>query len=129
MADDRIKDKTARSTIYKKMKPFLPTKITQANLRKKTYRARKHLILFGKNGIRLDKIKLVSYSVTEILKLTNVQIQNVIDQVKKYTSDYQSHMTLIKTVPSRNDQIKAEVSTLANVLSVSSSSQSKPTYN
>src|SRR6266496_222973 len=99
MADGRIKDKTARSTIYKEMKPFLPTKITQANLRKKTHRARKHLMLFGKNGIGLDKIKLVSYSATEISKLTNAQIQNVIDQVKKYTSDHQSHMTLIKTVP------------------------------
>ncbi|RIA81826.1 hypothetical protein C1645_744217 [Glomus cerebriforme] len=109
MADGRIKDKMARSTIYKKMKPFLPTKITQANLRKKTHRARKHLMLFGKNGIGLDKIKLVSYSATEILKLTNAQIQNVIDQVKKYTSDHQSHMTLIKTVPSGNDQIKTEI--------------------
>ncbi|GET51836.1 hypothetical protein GLOIN_2v1828828 [Rhizophagus irregularis DAOM 181602=DAOM 197198] len=108
MADGRIKDKTARSTIYKEMKPFLPTKITQANLRKKTHRARKHFMLFGKNGIGLDKIKLVSYSATEISKLTNAQIQNVIDQVKKYTSDHQSHMTLIKTVPSGNDQIKAE---------------------
>ncbi|EXX66428.1 hypothetical protein RirG_123880 [Rhizophagus irregularis DAOM 197198w] len=88
------------------MKPFLPTKITQANLRKKTHRARKHLMLFGKNGIGLDKIKLVSYSATKILKLTNAQIQNVIDQVKKYTSDHQSHMTLIKTIPSGNDQIK-----------------------
>ncbi|GES85321.1 hypothetical protein GLOIN_2v1708780 [Rhizophagus clarus] len=108
MADGRIKDKTARSMIYKEMKPFLPTKITQANLRKKTHRARKHLMLFGENGIGLDKIKLVSYSATEISKLTNAQIQNVIDQVKKYTSDHQSHMTLIKTVPSGNDQIKAE---------------------
>ncbi|GBB96444.1 hypothetical protein RclHR1_27590003 [Rhizophagus clarus] len=128
MADGRIKDKTARSMIYKEMKPFLPTKITQANLRKKTHRARKHLMLFGENGIGLDKIKLVSYSATEISKLTNAQIQNVIDQVKKYTSDHQSHMTLIKTVPSGNDQIKAEVSTSANVLSVSSSSQSKPDH-
>src|SRR3954454_21787093 len=123
-ADDRIKDKTTRSMIYKEMKQFLPAKITQDNLRKKTLRARKHLTLFGKNGIGLDKIKLVSYSTTEISKLTNAQIQNVIDQVKKYTSDHQSHMTLIKTVPSGNDQIKAEVSTSANVLSVSSSSQS-----
>ena len=84
-ADVRIKDKTARSMIYKEMKPFLPTKITQANLRKKTHRARKHLMLFGKNGVGIDKIKLVSYSATEISKLTNTQIQNVIDQVKKYT--------------------------------------------
>ncbi|UZO14259.1 uncharacterized protein OCT59_005719 [Rhizophagus irregularis] len=104
IADSRIKDKTARSTIYKEMKPFLPTKITQANLRKKTHRARKHLMLFGKNGIGLDKIKLVSYSATKILKLTNAQIQNVIDQ------------GMIR------------LSTSANVLSIFSSNQSKPTY-
>ncbi len=91
-ADNRIKDKMARSMIYKEMKPFLPTKITQDNLRKKTLRARKHLMLFGKNGVGIDKIKLVSYSATEISKLTYLQIQNVIDQV------------ISKTVPSGNDQ-------------------------
>jgi hypothetical protein len=91
-ADGRIKDKTARSMIYKEMKPFLPTKITQDNLRKKTLRARKHLMLFGKNGVGIDKIKLVSYSATEISKLTYPQIRNVIDQV------------ISKTVPSGNDQ-------------------------
>src|SRR3954452_3361091 len=119
-ADGRIKDKTARSMIYKEMKPFLP-KITQDNLRKKTLRARKHLTLFGKNGVGIDKIKLVLYSATEISKLTNAQIQNVIDQVKTITSDHQSHVTL-KTVPSGNDQIKVEVSTSL------SASQSNPTY-
>jgi hypothetical protein len=50
-ADGRIKDKPARSMIYKEMKPFLSTKITQDNLCKKTLRARKHLMLFGKNGV------------------------------------------------------------------------------
>ena len=89
-ADGRIKDKTARSMIYKEMKPFLP-KITQDNLRKKTLRARKHLMLFGKNGVGIDKIKLVSYSATEISKLTYLQIQNVIDQV------------ILKTVSLGND--------------------------
>ena len=123
-ADGRIKDKTTRSKIYKEMKPFLPAKITQDNLRKKTLRARKHLTLFGKNGVGIDKIKLVSYSATEISKLTNAQIQNVIDQVKKYISDHQCHVTL-KTVPSGNDQIKDEMSTSA---SVSSASQSKPDH-
>ncbi|CAI2188562.1 17586_t:CDS:2, partial [Funneliformis geosporum] len=77
------------------------------NLRKKTLRARKHLMLFGKNGVGIDKIKLVSYSATEISKLTNSQIQNVVDQVKMITSGYQSHVTL-NTVPQGNDQIKAE---------------------
>jgi len=124
-ADGRIKDKMARSMIYKEMKPFLPTKITQANLRKKTHRARKHLMLFGKNGVGIDKIKLASYSATEILKLTNAQIQNVINQVKKYTSEHQSHVTL-KTVSLTNHQIKAKASTSANILS---SPQSNPTYN
>jgi len=124
-ADGRIKNKMVRSMIYKEMKPFLPTKITQANLRKKTHRARKHLMLFGKNGVGINKIKLVSYSATEISKLTNAQIQNVINQVKKYTSEHQSHVTL-KTVPSGNDQIKAKVSISANILS---SPQSNPTYN
>ena len=78
--------------IYKKMKPFIFTKITQDNLHKKTFKSKKHLILFRKNGVRIDKIKLVSYSVTKILKLTYLQIQNVIDQV------------IPKTVPSGNDQ-------------------------
>ncbi|GES77052.1 hypothetical protein GLOIN_2v1695450 [Rhizophagus clarus] len=112
-ADSRIKDKTARSKIYKEMKPFLPAKITQDNLRKKTLRAKKHLTSFGKNGVGIDKIKLILYSATEILKLTNAQIQNVIDQVKKYISDHQCHVTL-KTVPSGNDQIKDEMSTSAS---------------
>src|SRR3954453_812157 len=92
-ADGRIKNKMARSKIYKEMKPFLLAKITQDNLRKKTLRARKHLTLFGKNGVGIDKIKLVSYSATEISKLTNAQIQNVIDQVKKYISDHQCHVS------------------------------------
>ncbi|CAI2193627.1 3392_t:CDS:1, partial [Funneliformis geosporum] len=106
-ADGRIKDKMVRSMIYKEMKLFIPTKITQDNLYKKTFRARKHLMFFGKNGVRIDKIKLVSYRATEISKLTNSQIQNVIDQVKMITSDHQSHVTL-NTVPQGNDQIKAE---------------------
>src|SRR6266540_762622 len=82
-------------------------------------------MLFGKNGVRIDKIRLVSYNVIEISKLTNAQIQNVIDQVKMITSDHQNHV-ILKTIPSGNDQIKAEVSTSANVLSLP---QSNPTYN
>ncbi|CAH1768853.1 14193_t:CDS:1 [Entrophospora sp. SA101] len=92
-ADGKIKDKTARTMIYKEMKPFLPN-ITQDNLRKKTLRARKLLMLFGKNGVGMDKIKLTTYSANEISKLTNTQIQNIIDQVK------------LKTVPLGNDQTK-----------------------
>jgi len=99
--------------IYKEMKPFL-SNITQDNLRKKTHRARKLLMLFGKDGVGIDKIKQVTYSANEISRLTNVQIQNVINQVT------------LKTVPSGNDQTNAEVSALSNArsahISVSSNS-------
>ncbi|CAG8576315.1 4957_t:CDS:2 [Paraglomus occultum] len=94
-ADGKTKDKTARTMIYKEMKHFLPN-ITQDNLRKKTLRARKLLMLFGKDGVGIDKIKQVTYSANEISKLTNVQIQNIINQVT------------LKTVPSGNDQTNAE---------------------
>ena len=40
--------------------------IIQDNLYKKALRDRKHLMLFRKNGVGIDKIKLVSYSATEI---------------------------------------------------------------
>ena len=57
------------------------TGITLVALRIKTLRAKKIRNLFGKNGVGIDKIKYVTCSANEILKLTNAQIQNVIDQV------------------------------------------------
>ncbi|CAG8806682.1 16070_t:CDS:2, partial [Cetraspora pellucida] len=71
--------------------------ITQDNLCKKTLRARKLLMLFGKDGVGIDKIKQVTYSANEISKLTNVQIQNIINQVT------------LKTISSGNDQTNAEI--------------------
>src|SRR5947209_16851574 len=59
-------------------------------------------MLFGKDGVGIDKIKQVSYSANEISKLTNVQIQNIINQVT------------LKTVPLGNDQTNAEVSASSN---------------
>ncbi len=64
-ADGEIKDKTARSKIYKELKPFLPN-ITDVNLRKKTERARKILKLFGEGGVGVDKIKYITYSASTI---------------------------------------------------------------
>ena len=108
----------ARSMIYKEMKPFLFSKITQANLHKKTYRARKHLMLFGKNGVGIDKIKLVLYSTTEILKLTNTQIQNVINQVTSktiFSENDQSHMPLKTTNGDVSSKFKVNVSTISRL--------------
>ncbi|CAG8810907.1 12994_t:CDS:1, partial [Gigaspora rosea] len=70
--DGKIKDKTARSKIYKDMKPFLPN-ITNVNLRKKTERARKILKLFGEGGVGIDRIKYITYSASTISGLKDTQ--------------------------------------------------------
>ena len=67
-ADGKIKDKTARSKIYKEMKPLLPN-ITDVNLRKKTERARKIFKLFGEGGVGINRIKYITYSASTISRL------------------------------------------------------------
>ncbi|CAG8619131.1 3942_t:CDS:2 [Ambispora gerdemannii] len=83
--DGKIKDKTARTMIYKEMKPFLPN-ITQDNLRKKTLRARKLLMLFGENGVDQVKSKTVPPGNDQALPETKVSItttpSNSISEVK-----------------------------------------------
>ena len=54
--DTGASDKTARSQIYKEMLEHLPD-ITLGNLRMRTLRAKKIRMLFGKDGMRIDKIK------------------------------------------------------------------------
>ncbi|CAG8555457.1 3576_t:CDS:2, partial [Racocetra fulgida] len=102
-ADGKIKEKTARSTIYKEMLKYLPN-VTPGNLRIRTNRAKKFLNLFGENGVGTDKIKLVTCSASDISRLTNVQIQNIINYVKDYENS--------KTVTNGIDRIHvAEIST------------------
>ena len=55
--------------------------ITSGNLRMKTLRAKKIRMLFGKDGVGIEKIKQVSYSIYAISSLTNSQIQNVINNI------------------------------------------------
>ncbi len=121
-----VKKKTATSMVYQEIKQHLP-EITDVNLRQKILRARKLYKLF--NTLGLEKIKQVSYSADAISSLNYQQIQNIIDYVNSVTSSHnetvkilhdQSHVTL-KTVSQENDQIKAEISTLANILSASQS--------
>src|SRR5256884_1537944 len=121
-----VKKKTATSMVYQEIKQLLPD-ITDVNLRQKILRARKLYKLF--NTLGLEKISQVSYSADAISSLNYPQIQNIIDHVNSATSSHnetvkilhdQSHVTL-KTVSQENDQIKAEISTLANILSASQS--------
>ena len=71
--------------------------VTQGNLRIRTNRAKKILKLFGEKGVGIDKIKLVTCSASDISRLTNAQIQNIIN----YVNDL-AHVTS-KTVTIGND--------------------------
>ncbi|CAG8713328.1 10940_t:CDS:2, partial [Racocetra persica] len=75
----RVTDKIAKTQLYKEMLEHLPG-ITSGNLRMKTLRAKKIRMLFGENGVGIDKIKQVTYSIYAISTLTNSQIQNVIKE-------------------------------------------------
>src|SRR6266542_6021306 len=85
-------------------------------------------MIFGEKGVRIDRIKLVTYSASDISRLNNTQIQNIIDYMNNWVH------VILKTVTNGNDQgyvtlktkqNKAEVNTSANVLSAF---QSNPTY-
>ncbi|GES85241.1 hypothetical protein GLOIN_2v1869616 [Rhizophagus clarus] len=93
-ADGKTKDKTARSMIYKDMLQYLPN-VTLGNLQIWTHRAKNILMLFGEKGVGIDRIKLVTCSASDISRLINTQIQNIIDYVnnKTFTNNDQSHVT------------------------------------
>ncbi|RIB19028.1 hypothetical protein C2G38_2141828 [Gigaspora rosea] len=90
-----VNDKTARTQIYKEMLEHLPG-VTSVALRIKTLRARKIRKLFGENGVGINKVKYVTCSANDISKLTNAQIQNIINQVTSKTvslGNNQNHAT------------------------------------
>src|SRR5437763_8240930 len=88
--DKNLKNKTARFQIYNEMKPYL-SGVSDEYLRKITSKARKINKLFGYDydPITLKKIKgigwhmvnRVTYSADSISRLTNLQIQYIIDRV------------------------------------------------
>jgi hypothetical protein len=130
-ADGKIKDKMARSKIYKEMKPFLPN-ITDVNLRKKTERARKILKLIGEGGVGVDRIKFVTYSASTISGLKDAQIQYIVNQVTSKTvtkcHDYTTTKITNGNQTSAFIPLNAKINTSANVLSASFSGQSNPSY-
>ena len=111
-ADGKTKDKTARSMIYKDMLQYLPN-VTLGNLRIWTHRAKNILMLFGEKGVGIDRIKLVTCSASDISRLNNTQIQNIIDYVNDQVhviskivtnGNNQSHMTSAETISSVTPQ-------------------------
>ncbi|RHZ77552.1 hypothetical protein Glove_176g8 [Diversispora epigaea] len=77
---NKIDDQSARTLVYNEIKSLLPD-ITNVNLRKKTFRAKKVYTLFM--GIGVDKIQVITYSARAISSLTDIQIQNIINDFLK----------------------------------------------
>src|SRR6266516_4932723 len=75
-----INDKSARTSVYSEIKPLLPD-ITDVNLRKITFRAKKIYILF--DGIGINRIQIISCSVSAISNLSDNQIQDIINDFPK----------------------------------------------
>ncbi|RHZ63717.1 hypothetical protein Glove_328g92 [Diversispora epigaea] len=80
---DKIDDKSARTLVYNEIKLLLPD-VTDVNLRKITFRAKRVYILL--EGIGIDKISQVSYSASAISSLKDIQIQNIISDFSKTTT-------------------------------------------
>jgi hypothetical protein len=76
--DTSVTDPTARSRVYREVTQHLPG-ITEANLRKKTQKARNIYKVFVRIGT--NKIKRVkSFSADAISSLSSTQIQSIIDR-------------------------------------------------
>ncbi|CAB5306761.1 unnamed protein product [Rhizophagus irregularis] len=71
-----VDDKSARTLVYSEIKPLLPD-ITDVNLRKITFRAKKIYILF--DGIGINRIQIISCSASAISNLSDNQIQDIIN--------------------------------------------------
>ncbi|RGB35642.1 hypothetical protein C1646_759115 [Rhizophagus diaphanus] len=75
-----------------------------------TQPAKNILMLFGEKGVGIDRIKLVTYNASDISRLINIQIQNIIDYVNNQIyktitiGNDQSHMTLAEMISSVTPQ-------------------------
>uniref|UniRef100_U9TK13 Uncharacterized protein n=2 Tax=Rhizophagus irregularis (strain DAOM 181602 / DAOM 197198 / MUCL 43194) TaxID=747089 RepID=U9TK13_RHIID len=111
--DKKLVDKTARSQIYAEMKPYL-TGISDGYLCIMTCKARKINKLFGYeyDPVTLKKIKgigghiiqRVTCSADKISKLTNPQIEHIIEQVNlKMIANHVNEISLTVVVISAHD--------------------------
>ncbi len=126
-----VDDKSARTLVYSEIKPLLPD-ITDVNLRKITFRAKKIYILF--DGIGINRIQIISCSASAISNLYDNQIQDIINDFPKKATNtddvgYEDSVPIWNghvTSKTNKTEIQANplgVSTLANVLSASHLSQ------
>ena len=75
-----VDNKSARILVYSKIKYLFPD-ITDINLHKITFKAKKIYILF--NGIGINRIQIISYNASTISNLYDNQIQDIINDFPK----------------------------------------------
>ncbi|GBC04231.1 hypothetical protein RclHR1_05580016 [Rhizophagus clarus] len=122
-----VDDKSARTLVYSEIKPLLPD-ITDVNLRKITFRAKKIYILF--DGIGKNRIQIISCSASAISNLSDNQIQDIINDFPKkatntdenFVPNWNGHVTS-KT---NKTEVQANPLGVSSSASVSSAFQSKP---
>ena len=134
--EDRVRDikfkngidnKSARTLVYSEIKPLL-SDITDVNLCKITFRAKKIHILF--DGIGINKIQIISCNASAISNLYDNQIQDIINDFSKKTTNTDDE----NSVPIWNGHVILKTNktdALVNpmgVANVLSAFQSKPIY-
>src|ERR1051325_4431454 len=132
-SENNISDQMARTQIYNEMELYLPGK-KREYLRKMTQKAKNIYTLF--KGIGIDKIGVVTSSADAISRLTDAQIQNIINL---YTDELIKSQKLIgvnncsraRDLPSESKKspdvrISTPPTTKTNQTNVQA--QSKPTY-
>ncbi|CAG8586159.1 7020_t:CDS:2 [Diversispora eburnea] len=81
---NNIVDQSARTLVYNEIRLLLPS-ISDVNLRKRTFKAKKVYTLF--EGIGVDMIRQITYSANAISSLTDIQIQNIINRFRKKSTN------------------------------------------
>ncbi|GBB88472.1 hypothetical protein RclHR1_01500002 [Rhizophagus clarus] len=135
-SENNISDQMARTQIYDEMELYLPGK-KREYLRKMTQKAKNIYTLF--KGIGIDKIGVVTSSTDATSRLTNAQIQNIINL---YTDESQkligvNNCSHARDLPAESNKsgskkspdvrISTPPTTKTNQINVQA--QSKPTYN
>ncbi|GES95205.1 hypothetical protein GLOIN_2v1882276 [Rhizophagus clarus] len=135
-SENNISDQMARTQIYDEMELYLPGK-KREYLRKMTQKAKNIYTLF--KGIGIDKIGVVTSSADATSRLTNAQIQNIInlytDESQKligvnncsHARDLPAELNKSGSKKSPDVRISTPPTTKTNQINVQA--QSKPTYN
>ncbi|CAG8603710.1 991_t:CDS:2, partial [Gigaspora rosea] len=116
---NKIDDQSARTLVYNEIKALLPD-VSDANLRQRTFRAKKIYTLLM--GIGIEKVQAITCSTSAISSLTDNQIQDIINCFPKNSN------VRIPTESSHSSNSKNMISEDKSLLETKISASSNPTY-